>query len=297
MTWSSSTNSDYSAIDVTSNFGHDMVCNDGNTRVFDLPANDTAAEDQSIRIMVNLRNASSVEIKSWTTDGGTGSVEKEVLCSASLHFMFDNTNSKWRIVSDDKIMSIEDADNPLTALSGNNIKDHNGDLIYQSGVDVVGINSINGKQPAFNDSTSNIDIGTINSKTPILSGDDATLGNISAGDITADSLTVNNQTTDSIVKYTIDNTITGALYDAIETYYGFPEYDEFLPVNIIFLYGILPSSYMGLQYFGIYKTGTDSYQIIGSLTQYNNSYTFKHSLSIVSTMNTSGYGDVFYLYA
>ena len=118
MTWTSNTNSDYSAIDVTSNFGHEITCDDGETRVFDLPADDIAVEDQSIRIMACLSNASRVEIKSWTTDGGVGTVIRQLGNSSSLHLMFDGTNNIWRIIYDNIVKNIIDGNVNLVTCSG-----------------------------------------------------------------------------------------------------------------------------------------------------------------------------------
>lgn len=118
---------------------------DGNTHFVVLPGDPMVQDFQSIRILAKVSNDSVYEIRVDTDRDGITEETYSIYTPRSVHLMYDGDG--WLFVSDDKIRAIEDEDHPLTALSGNKIKDQDGELIEQSGVEVVGITSINGKTP------------------------------------------------------------------------------------------------------------------------------------------------------
>jgi hypothetical protein len=198
--------------------------------------------------------------------------------------MFDGTNDTWRIVSDDKIRSIEDEDHPLAALSGNSIKDQDGNLIQQSGVEVVGITSINGKTPLF--TTDTIDADTVNGKTPVFSGDDVTLGEIIADSIAvSDFSCVDNDGWSVVRKKKIIPTAGYRILEIIHDIYG-NSYSGDCIKDIYFTYsgGTSPVTYV---YTSIkWHTLTSDYTLMGYYISQSGSYLIRHSLNITSSSTT-----------
>jgi len=305
VTWSEYTNTSPSIVNNTSDMGLDITINNGADQQMTLPYTTVAVADQSIRLLAKISNGSKLGLWQYTESGGDGGSYRIIDNSVSLHLMFDGTNDKWRVVSDDKIRAIEDTDNHWSALSGSKIKDHDGNLIEQSGVDVVGINTINGYMPHVHTLDLDIDVGKINSKIPVLNGDNATLDSItaetvSANTVTADTVTtstlsLSNIRTDAVVCREIENT-KGAIYNAIDMYYRIPTSEsEPKPINIVF---VRADNYWYIRTLKIvHKFGAGSYYVSGHYS-YSNSYTVSNfNLEISPTTSAPAWGSKFYLYA